>query len=71
MAVTERQVNAAANAVIAMAEAIKALGSVPSGHFYARLMGKLSLDQYNALINVLLSTGDVKLENHLLTWIGD
>jgi hypothetical protein len=55
----------------AVADAIRELSEVPSGHLYANLMGKLSLEQYQQIIGVLKSTGLVAESNdHLLTWLG-
>lgn len=64
------QEKAALQIVLAVGEAIKELGSVPSGHLYARLMGHMSLEVYNKVIALLVKTGAVKQENHLLTWVG-
>jgi hypothetical protein len=50
--------------------AIRDLGSVPSGYLYAQLMGILTLDQYNAIIDALKSAKMVSESGHLLTWIG-
>jgi hypothetical protein len=55
---------------MAVAEAIRELGSVPSGHLYAQLMDKMSLETYTAVIQVLKNTKLVEEKNHLLTWIG-
>lgn len=64
------QEKAALAIVLAVGEAIKELGSVPNGHLYARLMGQMSLETYNKVIGLLVKTGAVKNENHLLTWVG-
>lgn len=64
------QEKAALGIVLAIGETIKELGSVPNGHLYAQLMGKMSLDTYNKVIALLVKTGAVKNENHLLTWVG-
>jgi hypothetical protein len=63
------QEKAALQTVVAVGEAIKDLGSVPSGHLYARLMGHMSLETYNKVIGLLVKVGAVKEENHLLTWV--
>ena len=68
--VTQNQKDAVMGIVLAVADVIRALGSVPSGHLYARLMGKISLDDYNAVIGALKTAGVVKEENFLLTWVG-
>jgi len=54
----------------AVGEAIRDLGSVPSGHLYARLMGHMDLDTYNKLIGLLKQANLVEESNHLLTWVG-
>lgn len=55
---------------LAVAEAIRALKSVPSGHLYAQVMAHLTLDQYNAIIQTLKNAKLIREEAHLLTWIG-
>lgn len=73
---SKEQVGAMIQIVAAVGEAIRDLtakGSmrgVPSGHLYARLMAKLSLEQYNSILAILQRQGLVKNENHFLTWIG-
>jgi hypothetical protein len=67
---TSAQVKAAVQVVVAIGETIKELGSIPSGHLYAQLMGRMSLDTYNKIIGVLVKTGAVKEEGYLLTWVG-
>lgn len=56
--------------VASLGVAIKSLGEVPSGHLYARVMGHLSLEQYNSFIAVLKQQGLVSEKGHLLTWTG-
>jgi hypothetical protein len=63
------QAKAAMEIVIAVAQAIKELGSVPNGVLYAHLMGRLSLDSYTKIIDLLKSKGIVKEENNLLTYV--
>jgi hypothetical protein len=64
------QIKAALQITAAVAEAIRELGSVPSGHLYAQLCGKLSLQQYESIIHLLKNTGLVSESFHELTWIG-
>lgn len=47
------------------------LGGVPSGELYARVMSYLTLEQYQAAIDVLKRAGLVAERNHLLAWIGE
>lgn len=56
---------------VAVAEAIRDLGQVPAGHAYAHVMAYLSLEQFEAIIAVLVKQGLVRRDpSHLLTWIG-
>ena len=66
----DAQVKAAVQVVVAVGQAIRDLKSVPSGHLYAQLMGRMDLETYNKVIGVLKKTGAVKEEGHLLTWVG-
>jgi hypothetical protein len=69
--VTKEQLEAGLQLVRGIADAIKELGSVPSGHLYARLMGVMSLSEYQQIIGMLVSSGLVKQEaSHLLVWVG-
>jgi len=67
---TKEQTKAAVELVYAVAEAIRSLGSVPSGHLYSRLMGHITLDEYNHIIGVLKNTGLVTESAFVLTWTG-
>ncbi len=64
------QITAGIRMAAAVGEAIRDLGSIPSGHLYARLMGQMSLDTYNSLISLLKQANLVEENNHLLTWVG-
>lgn len=67
----ESPAQAAAGAILAIAECIRSLGSIPSGHLYARLMGHMSLETYEAFIGILIETGKVhRHPSHLLEWVG-
>lgn len=55
---------------MALAEAIKGLGTVPSGHLYARVMGYVGLDEYQMHIDTLKKAGVVTEKFHELTWVG-
>ena len=64
------QVRGAVGVVLAVAEAIRDLKEVPSGHLYAQLMGHMELATYNKIIDILKNAGMVREQNHLLTWTG-
>jgi hypothetical protein len=64
-------VKAAVNVIVAVADCIRELRTVPSGHLYARLMGHLSIDDYQSVIATLIRAGLVhEHPSHLLEWIG-
>jgi hypothetical protein len=68
---TTEQVHAGLKSVIAVAETIRELGRVPSGHLYARLMGVLSMDAYERIIAILMKQGLVqRTAAHELVWVG-
>jgi hypothetical protein len=66
---TKVELAAAALMIDAVAEAIKGLGSVPSGHLYAMLTGMMTLEMYLAIIAKLQRLGMISNSGHLLTWI--
>jgi hypothetical protein len=68
--VSKQKVEAALQIVKAIADAIRELKEVPSGHLYANLMGKLTLQQYEEVIQVLVRAKVITVKNHLITWIG-
>ena len=66
-----RNLEAAIEGVKALAEIIRELGEVPSGLLYSRLMGKVTLSDYNRLIGILKETGlVVETPGHVLRWVG-
>lgn len=68
--VTKEQVIAAVNAVRALAETIREVGSVPSGVLYAQVMEYFSFDSYSWAIDLIKKTGLVTESNNVLTWVG-
>jgi len=67
---TERQIDLALEALRALADCIKELKEVPSGHLYIRVMSRMDIDVYEVLIGKLISSGLVEKKNHLLIWKG-
>lgn len=65
---SEQQMNAAVQITKAVADAIRELKEVPSGHLYAQLMGSMSLETYNMIIQTLRGAGLVSEQNHVLYW---
>jgi hypothetical protein len=64
------QVTATIRVVSALAEAIRDLGQVPSGHLYASVMGMMNLSQFQEAIGILIKAGLVEDRHHLLVWVG-
>jgi hypothetical protein len=62
---------AAVRIVSALAEAIRDLGQVPSGHLYASVMGVMNLDQYQPAIGILIKAKLIEDRHHLLVWVGE
>lgn len=68
---TKRQIRGFMEICLAVADAIKALGPVPSGHLYAQLMGHMDLTTYQRIIDTLVNAEVVRRDpSHLLTWVG-
>jgi hypothetical protein len=62
---------AALQVVRIVADAIRELGTVPSGVLYAHLAGKFTLDQYEAIIGILKRAGVISVTPaHVIHWIG-
>ena len=66
-----RELELAIRALKVLAEIIRHAGEVPSGELYARLMHKVTLEDYTRLIETLKRTGLVtETPGHLLRWSG-
>lgn len=71
MPTPEQAAKAIVGMALAIGDAIKDLGEVPSGHLYARVMGHMSLETYETIIGLLKEAGVVEeTPAHLLRWIG-
>ncbi|UOF83050.1 transcription factor E2F-4 dP-2/DNA ternarY [Caudoviricetes sp.] len=63
--------SAAIQVIKAIADSIKELGEVPSGHLYAMVAGHMDLTTYDKIINILIASNLIKREDsHLLVWVG-
>ena len=67
---SKAEVKAVLGMALAMGDAIRELGEVPSGHLYARVMDKMSLTDYNCVIGLLKESGAVTETGNLLKWVG-
>ena len=66
----EEKMKAAVQIMKAVAESIKEVGSIPSGHLYAQLMGKMSLGSYEKMICAMQRMQIIRVEDHLITYAG-
>ena len=67
---TREQLRAGIDALLALCEAIRSLGSVPSGVLYAHVMGVMSIDAYASAVATMKGAGLVAEEGHVLRWTG-
>lgn len=71
MPATANQVKASVNAIFALAESIRAAGSIPSGNLYAACMNAMDIQTYESFIERLVGARLVSRNaSHLLTWVG-
>ena len=70
MATTNEQLGGAVAILAVMAEAIRAAGSMPSGHLYALVLGRMTLADYEVAIGILKRARLVEESAHVLTWTG-
>ncbi len=50
----------------AIADTIDSAGEIPEGHLYAALMDKVSIENFNLLVDLLVRSGRITRSNHLL-----
>lgn len=71
MANTKAQLNAILAVVDIIIEAVQVAGTrgLPEGHLYAHMMVMpgMTLDNFQKLVRLAVSSGKIKSENHLLT----
>ena len=67
---TQAQYAATLSITLRLSEAIRTAGEIPAGTLYAACMEYLTLAQFEALLAILINTGMVRRQTHLLTWIG-
>lgn len=57
--------------ITTVGEIIQSAGAIPSGHLYAMLMDKISLETYDSMIQLLIRSNVVRQTNsHELVWTG-
>lgn len=65
-----KQIGAALQATAAIAEVIRTVGEVPSGHLYAQVCGQIDIDSFKRVVGLLKRSGLVSEHNYLLKWVG-
>lgn len=69
--VTTEQTGSAIAIVLAVSETIRELRAVPSGTLYAQLCGRLTFQNYTALLRTLERAGLISISGaHEIRWIG-
>lgn len=71
---TDQNLSAARTLVLVLdilQEIIKGAGTagIPSGHLYAQLMGKMSLEQYTKFIDILKDAGKITESGNVLRYV--
>lgn len=68
---TKAQLDAALAVTIAVSEAIREAGEIPSGTLYAMLIGKVDIHGYHAILRTLKNAGLIQfMPSHLIQWCG-
>lgn len=65
---TTTELHAGFAALRALAEAVRELGSVPSGHLYAHVMGYMTLEAYEKAIACLERSTVIRRAGDVLHW---
>lgn len=55
----------------AFADTIKQAKQIPSGHLYAAVMGSISLETYQRLIDKMVEMKIIRVRNHVIYWTGE
>jgi hypothetical protein len=70
MDIDRQQIQSAIQVVCALAEAIRTAKQIPSGHLYAMVMGKMTLEVYEGALGTLKRAKLVQEAGNMLTWVG-
>jgi hypothetical protein len=62
------QAKAGLSLVVAVAETVKDLGEVHSGTLYAALMDRMTLTQFDRVLDIMKRAGMVTQKDNLLRW---
>lgn len=70
MPATSEQIADSVSMISALSESIRQAGRIPSGHLYAMVIDRLSIEHYERLITVIKRAGLVVEVANELRWIG-
>ena len=65
-----QQISAALAITAAVADAIRELGTVPSGILYVRVMDRMTIEVFTRIIDTLKRADLVSESRDVLTWVG-
>jgi hypothetical protein len=65
---TTNELKAGFKALQALAEAIRELKKIPSGHLYARVMNYMDINAYEKAISLLCNSGVIRKNGDMLVW---
>ena len=71
--VTKEQLKAAFEVTTAVCGVIRAVGEIPSGHLYARMLEGcplLTSDDYGRVLETIKRAGLIEVRNNLIKWVG-
>lgn len=69
--ITKQDIAGALAISVAIAGAIREAGSIPVGHLYVSVMGKMSLESFTSCIDLLVQIGAIEhTQGHVLVWKG-
>jgi hypothetical protein len=66
----DKQISAALAITAAVADAIRELGSVPTGMLYVRVMDRMTIEVFTRIIDTLKRADLVTESRDVLTWVG-
>ena len=66
--ITRDELKAGLRTVQTIAEAIREVKRIPSGHLYAQVIGKLELSAYERILNILKNAGLIEIKSDEIIW---
>ena len=67
----KQQLAVALAVTLAISEAIREAGEIPSGTLYAIVMGKVDLNGYQKILDILTNASLIRvMPSHLIRWVG-